>query len=62
MLRATFQLLAGLGPRRERALWDAGVVDWALADPAATAAVLPQPLAVGLADRAAAAEAALAAG
>ena len=29
-MRATFQLLAGLGPRRERALWDAGVVDWAL--------------------------------
>jgi uncharacterized protein YprB with RNaseH-like and TPR domain len=62
VLRATFQLLAGLGPRRERALWAAGVVDWGLADPAATAAVLPQPLAVGLADRAAAAEAALAAG
>ncbi len=62
MLRATFQLLAGLGPRRERALWDAGVVDWALAEPGVTSAVLPGPLADGLAGRAAAADQALAAG
>lgn len=28
MLRATFQLTAGLGPKRERELWRAGLVDW----------------------------------
>src|SRR5881394_7877 len=28
LLRATFQLVPGLGPTRERRLWDAGVVDW----------------------------------
>jgi hypothetical protein len=62
VLRATFQLLAGLGPRRERALWDAGVVDWARAAPEVTSAVLPEALAVGLAERALAAEQAFAAG
>jgi uncharacterized protein YprB with RNaseH-like and TPR domain len=28
MLRATFQLVPGLGPKRERRLWEAGVLDW----------------------------------
>lgn len=28
MIRATFQLVPGLGPSRERALWDAGFRDW----------------------------------
>lgn len=28
MIRATFQLVRGLGPRRERALWAAGLRDW----------------------------------
>lgn len=28
MLRSTFQLVPGIGPRRERALWRAGVLDW----------------------------------
>ncbi|HEY0708537.1 MAG TPA: ribonuclease H-like domain-containing protein [Polyangia bacterium] len=31
LLRATFQLVPGLGPTRERRLWDAGITDWALA-------------------------------
>jgi uncharacterized protein YprB with RNaseH-like and TPR domain len=28
MLRSTFQLSTGIGPRRERNLWESGVVDW----------------------------------
>ena len=43
MLRATFQLVAGLGPGRERRLWDAGVTDWAQLE-AAPATALPPGL------------------
>jgi uncharacterized protein YprB with RNaseH-like and TPR domain len=31
LVRASFQLVPGLGPTRERRLWDAGITDWALA-------------------------------
>jgi len=37
MLRATFQLTAGLGPRRERELWRAGLSDWSQLIPEAPA-------------------------
>jgi uncharacterized protein len=43
MLRATFQLVPGLGPRRERQLWQSRVTDWsALRD--APEALLPGAL------------------
>ena len=63
MLRATFQLAAGLGPRRERALWDAGMMDWTDvgADPGSLDA-LPGPLARTLVGRAADADRALVTG
>jgi hypothetical protein len=41
MLRATFQLGRGLGPRRERALWASGVTDWSRLDGAALGALPP---------------------
>ncbi len=41
MLRATFQLVPGLGPARERRLWQAGVVDWAQVEAAAPPLLSP---------------------
>lgn len=61
MVRATFQLVPGLGPSRERQLWEANVLDWTqIFD--APAAVLRPRLRSPLIDAVAAAEAAMAAG
>jgi uncharacterized protein len=43
LARATFQLVAGLGPTREQKLWQAGITDWALAGQI-PAGLLPDPL------------------
>jgi hypothetical protein len=59
MLRSTFQLVPGLGPTRERALWAAGLTDWR--DLPAPAGLLPARLGPALARAAEAADAALAA-
>lgn len=49
MIRATFQLVPGLGPRRERALWEAGFRDWRdVLDADAAALPMPASLAAGL--------------
>ncbi|HXU71733.1 MAG TPA: ribonuclease H-like domain-containing protein [Polyangia bacterium] len=46
MIEATFQLTRGLGPRRERELWQAGVVSWRAL--AASASPLPSAFAATL--------------
>jgi uncharacterized protein len=61
LIRASFQLVRGLGPTRERRLWEAGVVDWSLL-PEAPAPVLPPRLRPGLLAAVEGAEAALAGG
>jgi uncharacterized protein len=43
LVRATFQLVRGLGPSRERRLWQAGVTDWSRLPPE-PARLLPAPL------------------
>jgi uncharacterized protein YprB with RNaseH-like and TPR domain len=43
MLRATFQLVPGLGPGRERKLWRGSVLDWTQL-PSAPEALVPRPL------------------
>jgi uncharacterized protein YprB with RNaseH-like and TPR domain len=60
LVRATFQLVAGLGPTREAALWAAGITDWAQL-PTLPAGILPRGLHEKLLPAIAAAEAALAA-
>lgn len=64
LLRATFQLVPGLGPTRERGLWQAGVTDWAHWDLASEAAsrIVPEALRDKLARATARASAALAQG
>jgi uncharacterized protein YprB with RNaseH-like and TPR domain len=44
VLRATFQLVAGVGPTRERGLWQAGVTDWGRWRPAGVAGIVPDAL------------------
>jgi len=60
-LRSTFQLVRGLGPRRERRLWEEGITDWSLL-PAAPGHLLPARVRGPLLAAAEALEAALAAG
>jgi hypothetical protein len=61
MLRGTFQLVAGVGPRREGQLWRAGLIDWEqLGD--APPGLLPPRLRASLSAAAADAGVALAAG
>jgi uncharacterized protein len=53
MVRASFQLVPGLGPTRERRLWEAGVTDWTAlpeAPPAALSPTLRPTLAAAVAD------------
>jgi uncharacterized protein YprB with RNaseH-like and TPR domain len=61
MLRSTFQLVPGIGPRRERRLWEAGLTDWSDL-PDAPARLLPERSRRRLVDAAARVEAALALG
>jgi len=61
MLRATFQLVPGLGPGRERRLWQGSVLDWTQLSEAPDA-VLPRHLRGPLIDAARAAAGALQAG
>jgi uncharacterized protein YprB with RNaseH-like and TPR domain len=63
LLRATFQLVPGLGPTRERGLWQAGVTDWDhfTGNVPAAAGIVPQGLGEKLARATAAATTALAA-
>ncbi|MFN7132528.1 MAG: ribonuclease H-like domain-containing protein [Myxococcales bacterium] len=43
MIRRTFQLIPGIGPGREKALWSKGVVDWAQLQPDAKGHGLSKP-------------------
>jgi uncharacterized protein YprB with RNaseH-like and TPR domain len=61
LLRATFQLIAGLGPTRERGLWQAGVTDWDHWPTPTAAGIVPPALGEKLAAATARAAAALAA-
>ncbi|HEY0714221.1 MAG TPA: ribonuclease H-like domain-containing protein [Polyangia bacterium] len=60
LVRATFQLVPGLGPTRERRLWEAGITDWALAS-AIPPGLLPDALLAQLLRKLEVVEAALAA-
>jgi uncharacterized protein len=62
LLRATFQLVPGLGPTREKSLWQAGVIDWEDWErpPEQTARIVPEALREKLVRATAQAQAALA--
>ncbi len=60
LLRATFQLVAGVGPTREQRLWTAGITDWSLIE-STPAGICPPPLFQRLVTTVKAAESALAA-
>jgi uncharacterized protein len=61
MVRSTFQLVPGMGPGRERRLWEAGVLDWQQL-PDAPAKLVPATLWPSLQEAVGGAEQALAGG